>query len=484
MELIQIKNYINGELRAPLLGEYLDNIDPARGVSSSRVPNSTAQDAIAAIEAAQNAFLSWKNTKTEIRAQFLKKIADKIEEKLEIFARAESVDNGKPLTLARTVDIPRSIQNFRFFAEAIGQFASESYAQDFDTLSFTLRQPLGVVTCISPWNLPLYLLTWKIAPALAAGNTVVAKPSEVTPMTAFLLSQVCQEVGLPPGVLNILHGQGTNLGKTICTHSFVKAVSFTGSTQTGRIIAQEVAPHFKKVSLEMGGKNATVVFADADLEKAMEATVRGAFTNQGQICLCGSRILIEASIYESFKQKLVEKIRSLKVGDPLLPETQQGALVSELHFKKVMSCIETAKSEGGKILVGGTACHFTGELSKGYFIAPTLIEGLSMSSVTNQEEIFGPVATLMPFKNREEALQLANSTNYGLAGSVWTKNIETAQYFIKNIESGLFWINTWMVRDLRTPFGGMKNSGVGREGGFEAFKFFTEMKNICWNISE
>jgi aminomuconate-semialdehyde/2-hydroxymuconate-6-semialdehyde dehydrogenase len=482
MELPKIKNFIGGEFALPQTRKFLTNIAPSTGQAYSEVPDSNESDMLAAIESAQKAFPAWKNLSFQDRAQFLRKIADKIDEKLEFFARAECLDNGKPLKLAQTVDIPRSSQNFRFFAEAIGQFSSEAYPYNQEALSFTLRNPLGVVACISPWNLPLYLLTWKIAPALAAGNTVVAKPSEVTPMTAYLLAEICHEIGLPAGVLNIVHGLGHKLGPLMCRHPFVKAISFTGSTQTGRVIAQEAAPHFKKISLEMGGKNANIIFADADLDLALETTVKSSFSNQGQICLCGSRILVEEKIYEDFKNKLVKKTKELRLGDPMEQETDQGALVSELHYNKILACIERAKQEGGKILCGGQAAKLPAPHDRGFFIEPTIIEGLSIDAKTNQEEIFGPVVTIMPFSSKEEALRLANGTAYGLAGSLWSRNTDVVQYFIKNIESGLFWINTWMLRDLRTPFGGVKESGLGREGGFEVLKFFTETKNICWKL--
>jgi aminomuconate-semialdehyde/2-hydroxymuconate-6-semialdehyde dehydrogenase len=481
-ELKQIRNFIGGEFCNSINGQFLPNTNPATGQVYSEVADSDDRDVQIAIECAKKAFPQWIAIGQAARAAYLKKIADKIDERLELFAAAESIDNGKPLKLARTIDIPRSSQNFRFFAEAIGQFHTEAYPLNQEAISFTLRNPLGVVACISPWNLPLYLFSWKIAPALAAGNTVVAKPSEVTPMTAFLLAEICKEVQLPGGVLNIINGLGQNIGPGLCRHPSVKAISFTGSTQTGRIIAQESAIHFKKLSLEMGGKNANIIFADADLDLALEVALRSSFANQGQICLCGSRILVEDKIYESFKSKLVTKARALKVGDPQDPHVDQGAIVSEVHFNKILTCIERAKQEGGRILCGGHSVKLAPPFDKGFFIAPTIIEGLSSKSKTNQEEIFGPVVTIMPFSSKEEALGLANDTTYGLAGSLWSRNVEVIQYFIKNIETGLFWINTWMLRDLRTPFGGIKDSGLGREGGADALRFFTESKNICWKI--
>lgn len=350
--------------------------------------------------------------------------------------------------------------------------------QGANVINYTLRDPVGVVTCISPWNLPLYLFTWKIAPALAAGNTVVAKPSEVTPLTAYLLSELCIEAGLPPGVLNIVHGYGHQVGDTLTTHPKIKAISFTGSTRVGKEIATKAAPLFKKLSLEMGGKNPNLIFADCDYDKMLKTTVRSSFSNQGQICLCGSRILVEASIYEQFKADFVAAVAKLKVGHPSLEESRQGAVVSKVHYDKVLDCIATAKSEGGKILLGGHAVHPVG-YEQGWYIAPTIIEGLGMDCKTNQEEIFGPVVTIQAFADEAEALALANNNTYGLSATVWTENGSRAHRLAKGLESGIVWINTWLMRDLRTPFGGMKSSGVGREGGEEALRFFTEPKNVC-----
>ena len=349
-------------------------------------------------------------------------------------------------------------------------------------INYTLRNPIGIVGCISPWNLPLYLFTWKIAPALAAGNCVIAKPSEVTPLTSYLLSKICMEAGLPAGVLNIVHGNGPNCGEAIVKHKDIKAISFTGSTRAGERIASIAAPMFKKLSLELGGKNPNIIFADCDWEKMMKTTIQSSFSNQGQICLCGSRILIEESIYEKFKTAFVEKARALKVGDPLDATSKQGAVVSKVHFDKVMGCIELAKEEGGTILCGGNAVKLEGRCANGYFIEPTVIEGLGPNCKTNMEEIFGPVVTLQSFKTEDEALQLANASHYGLAATIWTQDISKANRVASKVESGIIWINCWLLRDLRTAFGGMKNSGVGREGGWEALRFFTETKNVCIEI--
>ena len=478
----KILNFIDGQLIPPLNGEFIPNINPATGKTYSQVANSQGIDGQKAIAAAKKAFPSWSQTPLEKRVEKLSLMAHLIREQADSLAQAESIDNGKPISLARKVDIPRAAQNFEFFAQAITQFHSEFYQTDATALNYTLRPPLGVVVSISPWNLPLYLLTWKIAPALAAGNTVVAKPSEITPMTAFLLSQICLQAKLPAGVLNIIHGEGPRLGETLTTHPDVKAVSFTGSTQTGKQIAQWTTPHFKKLSLEMGGKNPNIVFADCSFDKALKGTLQAAFANQGQICLCGSRIFVERPLYSQFRGALLEKIASLRQGDPLDPQTQQGAVVSQAHFKKILGALELAKKEGGRLLCGGKAFQAGGENAQGFFIEPTLIENLDDSCQTNREEIFGPVATLTPFDKEEEVLKWANSTSYGLASLLWTNNLPRAHRLAQQLESGLVWINTWLLRDLRTPFGGMKYSGLGREGGLEALRFYTETKNICLKV--
>ncbi|MBC7740558.1 MAG: aldehyde dehydrogenase [Bdellovibrionaceae bacterium] len=475
----KILNYINGKFVEPSGGQYLDNMNPAHDKVYSLVPASNAKDVELAVKAAQVAFTTWSKTTATVRANYLKKMADGILHQLEKFAEAESIDSGKTLTLARELEIPRSAKNLNFFADSIIHFEGEIFKTNPTLINRTEFAPLGVVACISPWNLPLYLFTWKIAPALAAGNTVVAKPSELTPMTAFLLAKICDEIGLPPGVLNIIHGLGPDVGAPLVSHANVKAVSFTGSTATGRAIAQAVAGKFKKLSLEMGGKNPNIIFADCDFEKALEMTIKSTFQNQGQICLCGSRIFIENTIYEKFKIALIQKTEKLKIGNPLDPANDQGSLVSKAHLQKVSSYVDLAKTEGGRILTGGGEAAQQGEFTNGYFFQPTLIEGLDFKSRTNQEEIFGPVATLTPFTTEAEVIEMANSTNYGLAATVWTKDLEKAKRISRQLESGLVWVNTWMSRDLRTPFGGVKESGYGREGGFEALKFFSEVKNVC-----
>jgi len=480
---ITLGNYVDGRMAAPLTARHIDVFEPATGRAFARCPDSDAADVDAAVEAAARAFPAWAELPAAERAAWLDAVARGIESRIDEFAHAESRDSGKPLALARSLDIPRAVANLRFFAAAATQFASESHAMGSDAINYTLRQPLGVVGCISPWNLPLYLLTWKIAPALAAGNCVVAKPSEVTPYTAALFAQVCIDAGLPAGALNIVHGSGPGAGQPLIEHPAIKAVSFTGSTRTGSAIAASIAPKFKKLSLEMGGKNPTVIFADWHGSEANWNTiVRSAFSNQGQICLCGSRILVERPIYEQFRKIFVEKVRALRVGDPRDPASDLGAVVSHAHFGKVMGHVALAREEGGTVLCGGNAVKLDGRCSGGWFIEPTVIEGLGAACRTNQEEIFGPVVTLMPFDGDDEAIALANSTSYGLAASVWTTNLSRAHRVAARLESGIVWINCWMRRDLRTPFGGVGNSGVGREGGFEAMRFFTEPKNICIDL--
>ena len=476
---MDIQNFINGNFHNPIKEDWLDNYCPATGEVYGQIPNSSKEDVENAYLAAKKAFPIWSQTPLEERSRILIKISELLETHLDRFAEAESKDNGKPVTLAKTVDIPRAASNFRFFGYAITQFASESHESiGLDAVNFTLRQPLGVVGCISPWNLPLYLFTWKIAPALAAGNCVVAKPSEITPMTAYLLGKLCTEAGLPKGVLNIVHGLGTTCGQAIIEHPDIKAISFTGGTATGAHIARTAAPMFKKLSLELGGKNPNIIFADCDYETMLDTTVRSSFSNQGQICLCGSRIFVEATLYDTFKKDFVSKVKQLKVGNPSDPTTNIGAVVSKPHMNKVLSYINIAKEEGGTILCGGNQLTISG-FENGYYLEPTVIEVKTDDCRVNQEEIFGPVVTIMPFKSEDDVLQMANKVKYGLSATLWTNNLNRTMRMSNQIQAGIIWVNTWMLRDLRTPFGGVKASGVGREGGFEALRFFTEPKNIC-----
>lgn len=475
--MLIIQNYIDGELCDSVSNETIDNFNPSNGAVYGTLPNSTSGDVEKAVEAGLNAKLTWGKMPSEKRFKILNRIADLIDEHRDNLAKAESIDQGKPLWLAKN-EIARAGQNMRFFATAAMQYASESHIMPGHAINYTQRHPLGLVGCISPWNLPLYLFTWKIAPALATGNCVIAKPSEVTPATAFLFSKLCMEAGLPKGVLNILHGTGANVGSAMVSHPKIKAISFTGGTNTGRHIASVAAPMFKKLSLELGGKNPNIIFEDADIDKAIDTTVNSSFQNQGEICLCGSRIYVHNSIYNEFKKRFIIKVNKLKVGNPMAEDTQVGAIVSKVHFEKILSYIEAAKQEKGTILTGGNAVKVAGS-ENGWFIEPTVIEGLGSDSVCNLEEIFGPVVTLTPFETEEEVIALANSTEYGLAATLWTQNLQKAHRVAAAVESGIVWINCWLLRDLRTPFGGMKNSGVGREGGYNAMNFFTEQQNVC-----
>lgn len=477
---MNILNYINGEMKAANNGSVLDNYNPATGKVYGTIPNSDASDVNDAYQAAAAAFPSWSNTPAEERFKILNAIAEGIDSLRDTLALAESNDQGKPLWLAKN-EMIRAGQNFRFFATAAMQFASESHAMENKAINYTLRTPMGVVGCISPWNLPLYLFTWKIAPALAAGNCVVAKPSEFTSVTAAMLGEICSAAGLPNGVLNIVNGLGGSVGQAIVEHPKIKAISFTGGTVTGKHIASVTGPMFKKVSLELGGKNPNIIFADADMDKAIKTTANSSFMNQGEICLCGSRVFVERSAYESVKSALVAEVLKMKVGDPLHAETRVGAIVSKPHFEKVLGYIELAKSEGATVLCGGGALQPEG-FEEGYYIAPTILEGLPFDARCNMEEIFGPVITLTPFDTVEEVLKMANATEYGLAATVWTQHLTRAHQVAAQLQMGIVWINCWLLRDLRTPFGGVKSSGVGREGGWEAMRFFTEVKNVCVSL--
>jgi aminomuconate-semialdehyde/2-hydroxymuconate-6-semialdehyde dehydrogenase len=477
----RLTHLIGGRSYAAPDARWLEVHEPATGAAYAELAAGEGADVDAAVEAAAAAFPAWSALPASARARWLERLADALEQRLDEFARAESRDGGKPLALARDAEIPRAVTNLRFFAAAATQFASESHHGEAG-LNYTLRAPLGVVGCISPWNLPLYLFTWKIAPALAAGNTVVAKPSEVTPLTAWMLGELARGIGLPPGVLNIVQGDGSGAGRAIVEHPEVKAISFTGSTAVGRAIAAHCGPALKKTSLELGGKNPTLVFADAPRPRLLDTLLRSAFQNSGQICLCGSRILVQRGYYDEFRDAFVARARALRVGDPLDPATQVGPLVSRAHFDKVLGCLALARDEGARVLCGGEAVQVDGRCRDGWFVAPTVIEGLGPACRSNTEEIFGPVVTLQAFDDEDEALALANATPYGLAASLWTSDLSRAHRVAARLQAGIVWINTWLMRDLRTPFGGVGQSGLGREGGLEAMRFFTEPKNVCIDL--
>ena len=478
----KLYNFINGEYIPPSLNQYIDVFEPAIGKVYAQVADSNSNDVEKAFQFAESAFADWSGLTIKERADFLNRIADEIESRLDEFAFYESKDTGKPITQARTVDVPRAIANFRFFSEYSYSFEFETKLKDDISKNKVLRSPLGVVACISPWNLPLYLFSWKIAPALIAGNTVLAKPSELTPYTAFKLGEICQDSGLPAGVLNIIHGRGNVAGDALVSHPKIKAVSFTGGTATGKLIAKKTASSFKKLSLEMGGKNPAIIFSDCRYDTMLDTVTRSSFSNQGQICLCSSRILIEKSIYDKFKKDFISRVSELIVGDPNNENTQFGSISSQAHYDKILDYIDLGKKEGGEILLGGNEVKINGRCKDGYFIEPTIFQGLKNSCKTNQDEIFGPVVTLIPFDTEEDVIRISNNIKYGLSATIWTEDKVKAQRVAKEIDAGVIWVNCWLVRDLRTPFGGMKKSGLGREGGDDALRFFTEPKNICTPI--
>jgi aminomuconate-semialdehyde/2-hydroxymuconate-6-semialdehyde dehydrogenase len=478
MELV--RNTIDGAMVDPIGGHWIENVEPATGAVYGRIAASDELDVQAAVDAAERAFPDWRGRSAAERGALLHHLADAVEAETESLARMESIDNGKPIDLARNVDIPRAVTNLRFFADAGVGSRTETHVTEGAAINTVLREPIGVVGLISPWNLPLYLLTWKIAPALIMGNTCVAKPSELTPVTAARLGELAIAVGFPPGVLNIIHGSGQAAGEAIVTHPRIRAVSFTGGTETGARIATAAAPHFKKLSLELGGKNPNIIFEDADLDTALRTSLQSSFANQGQICLCGSRILAHHAVYDRVVESIVAGAKELRIGDPLEDTTQQGALVSQAHRDKVAHCVDLARNEGGDVLCGGSAPGDLPERCRGgFFYEPTVITGLPMDAQTNTREIFGPVVTITPFASQEEAIEMANATDYGLSASIWTTDADRIHAVAAGIEAGTVWVNCWMLRDLRVPFGGVKHSGVGREGGEDGMRFFTEPKTIC-----
>ena len=472
-----LRNYIGGQFLTHSGGQWMDNPEPATGSQICRIPLSDASDVDAAVGAARAAQPAWGSLSHSERADWLDRIADALEARYEEIAALESRDTGKPISLARTVDAHRSVSNFRFFAGILREHEGDVFEMASAT-NYVVNKPVGVGALITPWNLPLYLLSWKVAPAIGMGNTVVCKPSELTPLTADLMMRVIDEVGLPAGVVNLVHGDGAGAGAPLVAHSDVDLVSFTGGTSTGEKVAASAAPAFKKLSLELGGKNASIVFADCDMDSTVAGVVRAGFLNQGQVCLCGSRVLVEDSVYAEFRDRFVDAVEAMRIGDPSDESTDLGALISEDHLAKVQGYVELAKQEGGTLLTGGTPCLPSG-FEGGNWMAPTVIEGLSPDSRCSTEEIFGPVVTLHPFGSEDEAVTIANNTRYGLAGSVWTSDLDKGRRVSEAIDTGMVWVNTWLHRDLRVPFGGVKDSGVGREGGKWSLGFFSEAMNVC-----
>ncbi len=474
-----LTNWIDGQALTATTGRTLDNICPATNTCISTIPRSGAVDVDSAVAAARKALQGpWSTSTTAQRADYLDAIANKIEARLEEFALAESRDTGKPVGLARSVDIPRAVANFRFFAGAIRHDETGCHSMP-NAINYTVRKPVGIVGLITPWNLPLYLLTWKTAPALAMGNTIIAKPSELTPTTATLLAEIIHEAGVPAGVFNLVHGLGPEVGQAIVEHPAIRGVSFTGGTTTGARVAASAAPHFKKLSLELGGKNATLVFDDCDLDKAVSGSLRAAFANQGQICLCGSRILVQEGIYDAFVEQFASQAQELTVGDPMAPSTKIGAVISRAHRDKVEQYVAVAKEEGGTVVAGGKRPDLTGSFADGAFFEPTVITDVDETCRITQEEVFGPLVTIQRFSDADDAVRLTNTVRYGLSASVWTGNLETAHKVSARLDTGMVWVNTWLLRDLRVPFGGVKDSGVGREGGTWSLEFFSEAQNIC-----
>ena len=476
--MIRIQNYVNGEFLNSTSNDIIDDINPATGEKIATIPRSVSNDIQLAVNACEKSNPSWSKLTINKRAEWLEKIANELERRFEEIAKLESIDTGKPISLARSVDATRSVSNFRFFAK-LAKGVEKTQFEMNDAMNLVINKPVGIAGLITPWNLPLYLLSWKVAPALVMGNCIIAKPSELTPLTANLLAEVIHEIGLPKGVFNLIHGYGHECGQALVEHPNINLVSFTGGTSTGKIVAKTAAPMFKKLSLELGGKNATIILKDADLNSNMENIVRSAFLNQGQVCLCGSRILVHESIYPVFLEQFLKSVSSMKMGNPLDENTQLGALISNNHLEKVESYIRLAKKEGGEIVYGGKRPKLNETFVNGAFLEPTVIIGLDHNSRTATEEIFGPVVTIHSFNEIEEAINIANCTKYGLAASIWTQDTTLGESIAKRLDTGMVWINCWLHRDLRVPFGGVKNSGVGREGGLYSLQFFSELQNIC-----
>ena len=472
-------HFIDGQFVESLNKKTFNNVNPVTEEVYATVAEGGAEEIDLAVKAAKRAFKEgpWGKMSTQERSKIIRKIGDILEERQEEIAQLESIDTGKHLKFSRHVDAPRAAANFHFFADFMLSVGTEAFQDEVHgAINYGFRRPIGVVGLIQPWNLPLFLLTWKLAPALAAGCTVVIKPSELTPMTATKLMEIIKEAGVPDGVVNLVHGFGAGAGSAINKHPDIAGIGFIGQVSTGARIMQEAAPTLKKLSFELGGKNPNIIFADVDIDEVVDGTIRSSFTNQGEVCVCGENIFVERSVYAEFVEKLAAKTRELKVGNPFDMDNDQGALVAKVHYDKVMSYLKVAEEEGGTFVTGGKSPE---GLDKGYFVEPTIITGLDSTSRIAREEIFGPVVAVIPFDTEEEVIEIINDTRMGLSNTIWTNDVRRAHRVAQSIESGLSYINCWFVRDLRTPFGGTKDSGLGRVGGVHSWEFYTELTNIC-----
>lgn len=480
----QVRHFIGGEFVDSASGATFSSISPIDNRPVAEVAEGSAADADRSVAAAAAALPGWAAMSPTARKVILMRVAAGIEVRADELAEWETRDMGKPISEARAKDVPRTAYNFRFFADYSETVGGRVFDKAWDkTFGFELREPVGVVAAISPWNFPLMLLSWKVAPALAFGCTVVAKPAEQSPITASILAEICAEAGMPPGVFNVVNGFGPDsAGEALTRHPDVAAVTFTGESGTGKAIMAAGADTLKKLSFELGGKSASIVCADADLEAAVAGSLTGVFMNQGEVCLAGSRILVQRPVYEEFCARMVEGIESWRIGDPLDPGTRVGPLVSVEHMEKVLSYIELAEQEGAKRITGGGRLT-EGALAAGNYLAPAIFADVDNSMRICQEEIFGPVATVMPFDEVDEAIAIANDSRFGLAGMVWTKHLDTAHHVARSVKTGTMWVNCFFVRDLRLPFGGYKDSGVGREGGEYSYEFFTESKAVVMQLS-
>ena len=481
MKLIQ--NYIDGEFVSSK--SQFNDINPADGSVIAEVSEADKDQVDAAVQSARLALRGeWGRSSVRERAASLYRIADGIEKRFDCFVAAEVADTGKPIALAAQLDVPRAAANFRVFADLVKTAGLESFQTETTdgkcALNYAVRKPLGVVGIITPWNLPLLLLTWKVAPALACGNTLVVKPSEETPATASLLAEVMEEAGMPIGVYNVIHGFGPNsAGEFLTQHPDVNAVTFTGESATGAAIMKTVAASVKPVSFELGGKNAAIVFEDSDFDETVRGISDAAFLNTGQVCLCAERVYVQRKIFDHLVDALKQKADGLRVGSPTESATELGPLISSQHRKKVLSYYQLAVSEGAQTIAGGGVPQFGNRLDQGFYVQPTIYTGLSESARCMREEIFGPVCHITPFDSEEEAVSLANDTKYGLAASIWTSNLKRGHRVAQQMNVGITWVNCWFLRDLRTPFGGVGLSGIGREGGMHSLNFYSELNNIC-----